>query len=381
MNILLVDQLGKTTGRETLALAELINKDKDINTYVYLSDTTEIPKDKSYTVSIEKDFKGAYEGSFFNKGINYLKALINLKKYIVEKSIDVVYLQWFSLPWIEWIYVDLLKKYCKVVIMIHDVVPFNNRPLEMKFLNKIYNNADILFIHTDIAKKEFYNNYRVKTPLFVTGQAFSNKADYEKVNKNVSREYLTIPKDKIVFLFYGTIRESKGLDILIKAFHEAYKENEGIFLLIAGAFNKVDKNKYISLVNKLLKNNNSKIKFGFIPYEDEKYYFSSANVLCLPYRELTQSGVAQLGLVYDLPIIATDVGAMKEVVIDKENGLMFEIDDVDDCKNCILELANNSNFRKTSSINSRKLSITRFSLENKSNIIIKVIKNINKFIK
>lgn len=376
MNFLIVDQLGKTTGRETLALAELINKDTDIKVYVYLSDTTEIPKDKTYTVNIKKGFEGAYEGSFFNKGINYLRALKKLKQYIIEKNINVVYLQWFSLPWIEWIYVYLLKKYCKVVVMIHDVIPFNNRPWEMKALNKIYNNVDALFIHTDIAKKEFYDNYKTKTSLFVTGQAFSNRDDCEKVNKNVAREYLNIPKDKIVYLFFGTIRESKGLDILIKAFNKAFIENKDIFLLIAGAFNKVDEKKYKLLVDNLLNINNSLVDFKFIPYEEEKYYFSSADILCLPYRELTQSGVAQLGLIYGLPIIGTDVGAMKEVVINEENGLIFEVNNIDDCKNCILKLAINKDFRKRCSINSDKLSKSRFLLENKSNKIIKVIKSI-----
>ena len=101
MNILLVDQLGKTTGRATLSLAELINKDKNTNVYVYLSNVTEIPKDKIYTVTIEKGFEGSYEGNFYQKGINYLKALKKLRTYIIKKNIDVVYLQWFSLPWIE----------------------------------------------------------------------------------------------------------------------------------------------------------------------------------------------------------------------------------------------------------------------------------------
>ncbi len=376
MNILLVDQLGKTTGRATLSLAELINKDKNTNVYVYLSNVTEIPKDKIYTVTIEKGFEGSYEGNFYQKGINYLKALKKLRTYIIKKNIDVVYLQWFSLPWIEWIYIKLLKKYCKVTIMIHDVIPFNNRPLEMKYLDKIYNNADLLFIHTKIAKEEFKQNYTSTTPILITGQAFSDKNDYNKVNKNIAREHLNIPKDKIVFLFYGTIREAKGLDILIQAFHEAYKENKHIFLVIAGAFNKVNEEKYKSLVRNLLTNENSFINFSFIPEAQEKYYLSAVDVLCLPYRRLTQSGIAQIGLMYDLPMIATDVGAMKEVVRDKENGLIFKVDDIKNCKQALLQMADDENIRKTYANKSYELSINEFSLAQKAQIILKECTNL-----
>lgn len=64
MKVLFVDQFGKTTGRDTLALAELINKNPDIDMEVYLSDTTEIPSDRNYTLKLQRDFHGAYEGTF-----------------------------------------------------------------------------------------------------------------------------------------------------------------------------------------------------------------------------------------------------------------------------------------------------------------------------
>ena len=57
MKVLFVDQFGKTTGRDTLALADLINQSQEVDMTVYLSDNTEIPSDRNYTVKIEKVYR------------------------------------------------------------------------------------------------------------------------------------------------------------------------------------------------------------------------------------------------------------------------------------------------------------------------------------
>ena len=112
------------------------------------------------------------------------------------------------------------------------------------------------------------------------------------------------------------------MDILIKAIHRAHEKCEKVYLLAAGAFHKVNENEYRQLVLEQLRDDFSCVKFGFVPQEEEQWYFSAADVLCLPYLEVTQSGVAQLGLMYDLPIIATDVGEMSDVCRDGENGII-----------------------------------------------------------
>jgi D-inositol-3-phosphate glycosyltransferase len=378
MKVLLVEQFGKTVGRDSLGLSTEINKNEEIEISLYLSDDTEIPPNKVYNFKIEKGFKNAFKGGIFNKIKNYLKSLYILKKYIEKNNIEIVHLQWFVIPWIEWIYVRLLKPKCKIAITVHDVIPFNNRFLEMKALDLIYKQADVLFLHTDYAKKEFKKYYSAKTPIKIITQAFCNKSDYKKIDKIEARDYLNIPKDKVVFLFYGQIKNAKGLDVLIKAFAKEYNFNKDIYLLIGGRFQNVDEDYYKNLIKTYLNETNSKITFEFIPYNLERYYFSAADVLCLPYRELTQSGVAQLGLMYDLPMIATNIGTMSNVVRNKENGLLFEIDNEKECMQCIKIMAENISFRKKCEIISNKLSREEFSLEKKAKKIIEGYKFIFK---
>lgn len=370
MKILLVDQFGKTTGRDTLALAELINQNDDVEMEVYLSDNTELPKDKVYSVKTVRGFKNAYIGSAVNKAINYLKALYQLYRYIDKNNFDIIHLQWFSLPWIEWMFVGKLAKKHKVVITVHDVIPFDNRPFEMMTLDMIYSRADILLMHTNSGKELFKKNYKANTPISIITQGFCSKSDYKRIDNAKAKEHFGISENSIVFLYYGTIRPSKGFDILIKAIHKAHEINDKVYLLAAGAFHKINESELRTLVKNELSKEFSTVNFEFVPQNEEQWYFSAADVLCLPYLEVTQSGVAQLGLMYELPIIATDVGEMKDVCKDGVNGLIVEKNSVEDLTDKMIQIANNEGYRDMASRNSAYLAENDFSLRKKAEYVV-----------
>ena len=365
MKVLLVDQFGKTTGRDTLALAELVNKNSDIEMQVYLSDNTEIPDDRKYILKINEGFNRAYEGNAIQKGIHYLKALRELKIFIAKNDIDIVHLQWFSLPWIEWIYVKKLAKKYKVVITVHDVKPFDNRPYEMQALRRVYQSADKLLIHTKTSEEEFKKLYGRENKTKIITQGFCLKSDYQRIEKEVAKKHFNIDNDTVVFLYYGTIRKSKGLDILMEAILETHEKNKKILLLAAGAFHKVEEEEYKRLKDQLGEGA-ARINFGFVPQKEEQWYFSAADVLCLPYLEVTQSGVAQLGLMYELPIIATDVGEMSDVCRNEKNGILIQPQNKSQLIDAILRFTNSSEFREKASEQSKQMAEVDFSLETKA---------------
>lgn len=372
MKVLFVDQLGRTTGRDTLALCSLLNRFTDVDIVAYMSDTTVLDV-SNYDFKIKKGFHGAYEGNFVNKGKNYLRTLKHLKKYVCNNKIDIVHLQWFSIPWIEWMFIDSLKHYCKVAITVHDIIPFDNRFGEMWGLRKIYNAADQLFVHTENAKEQLKLYYSPQKPIRVITQAFCNKDDYYTIDKQEARNKLDLPSDAVVFLFYGTIRPSKGLDLLFKAIRSANKKYRCIHLLVGGAFHNVEENEYKSVAEKMVEEGIATVNFEYVPFEQEILYFSAADVLCLPYRELTQSGVAQLGLMYNLPMIAADVGSMSEVIRNEYNGLLFEANDEDGLEQCICKMMNFYD-RECYAKRSEELAKTEFSLDEKANRIYNAYK-------
>ncbi|MBO7342533.1 MAG: glycosyltransferase family 4 protein [Alistipes sp.] len=122
-------------------------------------------------------------------------------------------------------------------------------------------------------------------------------------------------------LFFGLIRDYKGLDLLLRAW--AKWMPEGRKLLIAGEFY-ASREKYISLIEELGLRETVVLHDRFIADEDVRYYFSAADALVLPYRTATQSGVTQIAYNFSLPMIVTRVGGLPEIVPDGRVGLVCE---------------------------------------------------------
>ena len=367
MRVLIVEQFGKTQCSDTIAISEAIHNVNGDDVSIYLSDNSELPN-REHHLTIHYGFHKAYEGNIISKVFHYLKSLRSLKKHIKENHYDIVNLQWFSIPWLENRFVKKIKKYSKVVILVHDVIPFENSNSRIKALDKIYALADLLLVHTEDAKSKFLSIYKAKTPIKVVGCSFCNKKDYTIINKVDARKHLNIPQEAIVYLLYGTMRPSKGFDLLIEAFNLAKEQNKDIYLICAGAAHSKEEKEYCKLSKEIENSKRGKFVFTFVPREEEPYYFSASDVLCLPYKELTQSGVAQLGLVYELPLIGTDVGSMHEVCRNNHNGLLIK-QDANELAKAILELANKEKRAKFSKA-SKEMGENEFSLDKKAGAMV-----------
>lgn len=156
---------------------------------------------------------------------------------------------------------------------------------------------------------------------------FSPHPMFENFGKAVERDEacrrIGIDPAQRYTLFFGLIRDYKGLDLLLKAW--AKWMPEGRKLLIAGEFY-ASREKYISLIEELGLQDRVVLHDRFIADEDVKYYFSAADALVLPYRTATQSGVTQIAYNFSLPMIVTRVGGLPEIVPDGRVGLVCEAD-------------------------------------------------------
>jgi alpha-maltose-1-phosphate synthase len=119
-------------------------------------------------------------------------------------------------------------------------------------------------------------------------------------------------------LFFGRVVDYKGLDVLLRSIIQLQREHTPVHLIIAGAG---DLQKYRPLLQKIrhkLINNNS------IPDEQVIRYFQMSTMVALPYREASQSGIAAIAMPAGLPIVATRVGSLPEVLRDGVNSLLVE---------------------------------------------------------
>jgi glycosyltransferase involved in cell wall biosynthesis len=121
-------------------------------------------------------------------------------------------------------------------------------------------------------------------------------------------------------LFFGIIRDYKGLDVLLKSLTDL---DESYFLLVAGeVYGSFEK--YEKIITELGLKNRIALFNNYIDDSDVKNYFSAADVCILPYKSATQSGITNISYHFELPIIATNVGGLAETIIHEKTGLIVD---------------------------------------------------------
>lgn len=147
----------------------------------------------------------------------------------------------------------------------------------------------------------------------------------DPVSKNDACNHLGLDPDQKHLLFFGLIRNYKGLGLLIKAMSKASINHLNLKLLVAGEFYE-DEKKYRNMVKELGLEERIIFTEGFVPKEEVGYFFSASDLVILPYLSATQSGVTQIAYHFNKPVLVTDVGGLQEVVFDGRTGYVCKKD-------------------------------------------------------
>ncbi len=143
----------------------------------------------------------------------------------------------------------------------------------------------------------------------------------EKVDLTAEKEKLGFKKDDTVLLFFGYVRRYKGLDILMRAFAQLRAKRPDLKLLVAGEF--YDKPEYYQeIMTQLNLGNDVKLINQYVPNEELALYFQLSELVVLPYRTGTQSGILNIAYGYHKPVVITDVGGLAEFVEDGKTGVI-----------------------------------------------------------
>ena len=137
-------------------------------------------------------------------------------------------------------------------------------------------------------------------------------------------------KDKVI-LFFGYVRKYKGLDVLLRSFPDVLKDFPEAKLLIVGEFYD-DPQLYLSLINELGLNDAVKMINQFVPNEEVGRYYSACDVVVLPYRTGTQSGILNVAYGFERPVIVTDVGGLAESVEEGVTGFIVKPESPEDIR-------------------------------------------------
>lgn len=145
----------------------------------------------------------------------------------------------------------------------------------------------------------------------------------EQVGKAEAKEHLGLYQEENYALFFGFIRDYKGLDLAISAFAEAGLKGSKNKLLVAGEFY-ADEDQYMELIRENGLEEQVVLRTDFIPDEKVKYYFCAADLVVQPYKTATQSGISQIAYHFNKPMVVTNVGGLPEIVPDGKVGFVVE---------------------------------------------------------
>lgn len=212
----------------------------------------------------------------------------------------------------------------RVLCIVDNIIPHEKRPGDTQFTNYFIKAVDAFITMS----KDVLADVKTFTdkPAF-----FSPHPIYDSYGVAVSKaeacKHLGLDPNNKLLLFFGFIRDYKGLDILLQAMADERIRKAGIHLIVAGEYYSKESE---ATNNKIIADNNLQdtvhLFTDFIPVGEVKFYFSAADVVVQPYKHATQSGITQIAYHFDKPMVVTNVGGLTEVVPDGKVGFVAEPD-------------------------------------------------------
>jgi D-inositol-3-phosphate glycosyltransferase len=150
-----------------------------------------------------------------------------------------------------------------------------------------------------------------KPATYVPHPMYDNFGDI--VSKTEAINLLKLDQSYRYLLFFGFIRQYKGLDLLLKAFAKSGLQNKKTKLIIAGEYYE-DAKPYQELIQSLGLSEHVIQHNEFIPNQDVYKYFCACDMVVQTYHSATQSGVTQIAYHFNKPMLVTNVGGLSETV-------------------------------------------------------------------
>ena len=285
-------------------------------------------------------------------------------KFCKKNKIEIVHFQFFHLKLQNIVVLQMAKYFdLKRIVTLHDIDCFRGKE-SSSLQQKAFSLSQKLIVHNEFSFDEI-----IKKGISEDKVAIIPHGNYIPFVEKVTNKE---PSEILNLLFFGQIKEVKGLDILINAFAKSLKENENIRLTIAGKPWGTTAEYFTTLISKLKIEKAVTTNFSYIPNEEIHSYFQNSDVVVLPYKKIYQSGVLLLSMSYGRVCLCSDLDAFKEIVVDNETGYIFENKNVDSLSKKILEICQNKGNIARIENNAQELLKTKFDWNNIAKLTIEL---------
>ena len=214
------------------------------------------------------------------------------------------------------------NKQTKVIAIVDNIIPHEKRIGDRQLSNYFLGSVDGCIVMSKSVGEEIQSFSNNKPVRFIPHPIYDNYG--KAVSRDKALTYLGLDHASRYLLFFGFIRDYKGLDLLLKAMADKRIRELGIKLIVAGEYYS-NQLYYEELIEKGGIEDLVELRTDYIPNEEVLYYFCAADLIVQPYRTATQSGISQLAYYYEKPMVATKVGGLPEIIEDGESGYIVEI--------------------------------------------------------
>lgn len=246
---------------------------------------------------------------------SYIRTVREIRRWKPDILIVRYWMSWFA-PSLGYV-CRHLRKDCKVIGILDNVVPhephFFDAPLTKYFLS----GCDGYVTLCEAVSKDLLRLKKDAEFTVIPHPLYSHFG--EKLPREEAEKKLGLAPGKKNLLFFGLIREYKGLDILLEAFSQL---DDSYQLIIAGE-PYGDFTKYQKIIDGIPGGEKRISKnLSYIRDSEVKLYFSAADLTVLPYRSATQSGISSVSYHFEVPMVVTAVGGLKETIGDRGTGIV-----------------------------------------------------------
>jgi len=315
-------------------------------------------------------FENDSSSNYSNRALhsyNPFNWLITSKKIINEKPKSLILSYWQ--PFFIFGYAYILRNLRKnspdtqIITIAHNIIPHEKFPFSKQLMKWFFKKNDIVITLSEQTTSELSNletgvqNIKLFHPIY--------ESDKPNISELKLREKYGFTKEDNIVLFFGIIREYKGLNILIEALNMLTLKDHKLKPLIVGEFYD-NKNKYINSIN-----SEDRAQYliidRFVSSKESAEIFSISNLLVLPYKSASQSGVLADALNFDLPCLVSNHPGLTENIDHGKNGLVFESENSKSLSLIISDFFSNKSSQKliSSNIKTKKqeLSWNEFSAQ------------------